>query len=574
MNRRRNWFLIALCSIFFINSARSQHVPFSGNITPTWNQCIDTFTILDQQSEFCELTVAGYTDIGKPLHLFIINKEKVFFPELFNPNKTVILINNAIHPGEPDGVDASIAFSKEILDPTNELHQLLDSVIFCIIPIYNVDGAMIRNGYSRTNQNGPEEYGFRGNSKNLDLNRDFIKCDSENAASFNRIFQRVKPTLFIDTHVSNGADYSYVMTLISPQLNKLGSPQAAFVKQELEPYLFSEMKNRGFEMSPYVNHMGATPESGLADFLETARYSTGYAALFQTIGFTTETHMLKPYPQRVESTYQFFVTLGKYAYSNNKKLRLQKQKAVQEWKNKDLYELNFKLDTNTKELFNFKGYEAVIEPALIGTGERLRYDRDQPFEKAIPRFRTYTSQHKIEIPSQYIIPQAWTEVIERLKWNGVLMQRIPRDTVMSVNGLYVGDVKTSTSCYEGHFAHQSCSVRKEQMKILFFEGDYIIPVRQDNIRYIIETLEPLSKESFFHWNFFDSVLQQKEWFSDYVFEEKAKELLENDPQLKKEFEEALKKDESLNEHWSQLYWIYKHSPHYESSAFRYPIYSR
>jgi hypothetical protein len=29
-----------------------------------------------------------------------------------------------------------------------------------------------RNSTSRTNQNGPEEYGFRGNARNFDLNRD------------------------------------------------------------------------------------------------------------------------------------------------------------------------------------------------------------------------------------------------------------------------------------------------------------------------------------------------------------------------------------------------------------------
>ena len=574
MNRRISWLLIVFALIIFTNNAASQHVPFAGNTTPTWSECIQNFKALEAQSDLCQLVVAGHTDIGKPLHLFIINKEKTFFPELFNPKKTVILINNAIHPGEPDGVDASIIFSKEILEHQNSLHQLLDSVIFCIIPIYNVDGSLVRNGYSRTNQNGPEEYGFRGNSKNLDLNRDFIKCDSRNAESFNKIFQRVKPTLFIDTHVSNGADYSYVMTLISPQINKLGQPQAAYLKEKLEPYLFNDMKNRGFEMSPYVNHMGATPESGLADFLETARYSTGYAALFQTIGFTTETHMLKPYAQRVEATYQFISSLGQFAYKNNTTLLRQKRRATDEWKQKKKYELNFKLDTTLRETLVFKGYEAVTEPALIGTGERLRYDRAKPYEKEIPRFRNYQAQHIVELPQEYIIPQAWTEVIERLKWNNVLMKRIPKDTLMAVSGYYVGDVKTSTNCYEGHFAHQSCSVRKEKMNILFFEGDYIIPLSQDNIRYIVETLEPQSKESFFHWNFFDGVLQQKEWFSDYVFEEKAKELLEKDPVLKKKFEEALQKDESLSEHWSQLYWIYKNSPHYESSAFRYPVYSR
>jgi hypothetical protein len=203
--------------------------------------------------------------------------------------------------------------------------------------------------------------------------------------------------------------------------------------------------------------------------------------------------MLKPYAQRVEATYQFISSLGQFAYKNNTTLLRQKRRATDEWKQKKKYELNFKLDTTLRETLVFKGYEAVTEPALIGTGERLRYDRAKPYEKEIPRFRNYQAQHIVELPQEYIIPQAWTEVIERLKWNNVLMKRIPKDTLLAVSGYYVGDVKTSTNCYEGHFAHQSCSVRKEKMNILFFEGDYIIPLSQDNIRYIATFVNPQCK---------------------------------------------------------------------------------
>lgn len=56
-----------------------------------------------------------------------------------------------------------------------------NNVTFSFILCYNVGGMMNRSSSSRANQDGPEEYGFRGNSQNLDLNRDFIKMDSEEA---------------------------------------------------------------------------------------------------------------------------------------------------------------------------------------------------------------------------------------------------------------------------------------------------------------------------------------------------------------------------------------------------------
>lgn len=564
--------LILIVILFVTVHAFGQHVPFTGNTTPTWEQCISHFQKIDKSSKIAGLVEMGLTDIGKPLHVLIINKDKEFRPEKFDRNKSVLLINNAIHPGEPDGVDASIVFAEEIINPKNTLHKLLDSVIVCIIPIYNVDGSMIRNGFSRSNQEGPEQYGFRGNAQNLDLNRDFIKCDSKNAESFTKIFHRIKPHIFIDTHVSNGADYQYTMTLISTQSNKLGGVLGEFMKYEIEPYLYDNMAKTGFEMCPYVNHMGRTPESGISDFLETPRFASGYAALFHTISFISETHMLKAYSQRVESTYHFLVTMLNYMDENSSRIVEMKKQAQNQWLNQQYYWMNFELDTTVKSSFKFKGYEALIEPALVGNGDRLRYDRNSPYTKDIPYYRNFQAQVEIDIPQFYIVPQAWDEVIQRLTWNNVEMKRIPKDTTMFVYGYYLSDLNTSKSAYEGHFLHRSVNARLDSMNIHFFAGDYIIPVKQTAIRYIIETLEPHSEDSFFAWNFFDGVLQQKEWFSDYVFEEKAEEILKNDPVLKAKFEEAIKTDPDLSEHWMQLNWIYRNSPYFEESAFRYPVY--
>jgi Zinc carboxypeptidase len=158
---------ILIVSLFVSHLTFGQHTPFEGNTTPTWQECISLFNTIDEKSKIAKMVEIGTTDIGKPLHVLIINKDKEFRPEKFNRNKSILLINNAIHPGEPDGVDASLIFAEEITNPKNSLYPLLDSVIICIIPIYNVDGSMIRNGFSRTNQEGPEQYGLEEMLKTL-----------------------------------------------------------------------------------------------------------------------------------------------------------------------------------------------------------------------------------------------------------------------------------------------------------------------------------------------------------------------------------------------------------------------
>jgi len=188
----------------------------------------------------------------------------------------------------------------------------------------------VRGSFSRANQNGPIEYGFRGNALNLDLNRDFIKCDSKNALAFNSLFTKVRPHLMVDTHVSNGADYQPTLTLITTQSDKLGRSQGEFLRTVLEPALFERMEATPFPMVPYVHTMGRTPESGIEGFLETARFATGYAALFGTIGLTTETHMLKPFKDRVEATYLFLWEFLKTAQQFQSQIRTQYEQGIQE----------------------------------------------------------------------------------------------------------------------------------------------------------------------------------------------------------------------------------------------------
>jgi len=152
-------------------------------------------------------------------------------------DKRVLLINNGIHPGEPEGIDASMMLARDLLKG----NKIPANVVICIIPLYNIDGSHNRTSTSRANQNGPLAYGFRGNSRNLDLNRDFIKTDSKNSASFQQIFNTWNPEVFVDTHTSNGSDYQYTMTLIPTQKDKLNQVLSTYLTGQMVPSLYKEM---------------------------------------------------------------------------------------------------------------------------------------------------------------------------------------------------------------------------------------------------------------------------------------------------------------------------------------------
>jgi hypothetical protein len=295
--------------------------------------------------------------------------------------------------------------------------------------------------------------------------------------------------------------------------------------------------------------------------------------LFNTLSFITETHMLKPFPKRVEATRLFLRELLLFAAAHNTEIITERKKADQQLLQQREFALRFELDTLQRDTLSFQAYRAHYEESKIGTGQRLKYERDSTYLARIAFYDHYRDTLKIKAPGSYIVPQAWGEVIDRLKANGVLMYPLSRDTVLEVETYFIDAFETERRPYEGHYVHHQVKVRSEQHRLLFFKGDYLIPTQQRARRYIIETLEPQGEDSFFAWGFFESILQRKEYFSDYVFEEKAEEILNENPQLKAEFEATLAIDPALRaNHWDQLYWIYSRSIFAEKSVNRYPIF--
>jgi hypothetical protein len=314
--------ILLLCLV-----AKAQLTPFElskdKNYTATYSEVIAYYQKLVKQYPQMRLINYGTTDAGKPLTLIVLSKDKTFDPaEIKRKNIRVLLINNGIHPGEPEGIDASMMLVRDLLKG----NRLPNDVVLCFIALYNIDGSLNR-GVSRINQNGPRAYGFRGNYRNLDLNRDFIKVDSKNALAFEQILNTWQPEVFLDNHTSDGADYQYVMTLIETQKDKQNPTLAAYTSKTLSPDLYKGMRASGFEMIPYVESEKATPDSGIVSFLETPRFATGYTAQHNIISYITETHMLKPFDKRVYATYAFMEHLISICERDHKLLGELKSKA-------------------------------------------------------------------------------------------------------------------------------------------------------------------------------------------------------------------------------------------------------
>jgi hypothetical protein len=566
--------LFCLFSIFiFPVFISAQIIPFdtNPNQTVTYEECIAIYTQIAEESPLVKIIELGPTDVGEPLHLVIISKEGYTQPEqIKNAGKAILWINNGIHPGEPEGIDASIMLTRDLVSNT-ERQDILDKLVIAIVPIYNVGGALNRNSFFRANQNGPESYGFRGNAKNLDLNRDFIKCDSRNAQTMVQAISKWDPDVFVDTHTSNGADYPYTVTLIETQKDKIEAPLQDYLTEVMTSGLYKEMKRRNWEMIPYVNANG-TPDKGIDGFLESPRYSTGFTTQHHILGYTLETHMWKPFKDRVWATYHFLDAISKITARDADLIQQSRVRAKMSARNKGIFPLSWKLDKSSIKDLPFKGYEAGYKKSKVSGLDRLYYDRDQPFETAIPYRNDFKPDISVQKPVAYLIPQAYQDVIDRLRWNGVDIKQLTDTVTLELDHYRIQSYETTNYPYESHYLHYNTEVEKIKYRKIWRKGDYVVFANQINNRVVIENLEPHATDSYFAWNFFDGILMQKEYFSSYVFEETAAAILKEKPELREALEKRQQEDADFASNArAQLDFIYKHSKWYEPTHKLYPV---
>ncbi|MBK9513916.1 MAG: hypothetical protein IPO05_09900 [Flavobacteriales bacterium] len=357
--------IIQLAALLLAACTAQAQWHFTGDSTPTWEQAIARFRRFADTRPGAHLSTIGADDNGLPIHLFVLADGTFPHPDsLRAAGKSILWITNGIHPGEPDGVDASLLLAQALLD-SDQYMGLLANTAVCIVPVYNVSGALQRSSTSRANQTGPAEYGFRANARNLDLNRDFIKADSRNTRSLLAALRTWDPDLYFETHVSNGADHQYVMELLTSHPDRLDPALRSYLSTTLKPALHAWMDRRGQLMGPYFETRGQTPEQGLEGFLDGPRYSSGHAALHHRIGILSETHMLKPYADRVNATFQLMLATLAVLNEQGAALRTARAQAREHTRTATHFGFNHRLDTTHVEQLPWKGYRPAPRPALL-----------------------------------------------------------------------------------------------------------------------------------------------------------------------------------------------------------------
>jgi len=543
--------------------------------TPRYDETINYFKKFERHSPYAKMISIGKSAEGRDIYVLIVSKDRVFTPELAKrTNKPIVFIQNGIHAGEIDGKDASMILLREILI-TKEKANYIDNAVLLVMPIFNVDGHERFSPYNRINQNGPKEMGWRTNAQNLNLNRDYMKADSPEMKAWLKFFNKWLPHIFVDCHVTDGADYQYEITYSCERYGNVHPELGEWIKNDFVPFIEKEVQKNGYLIAPYVWFKGDEIKNGIVDGVTSPRLSTGYVAIQNRVALLIETHMLKDYKTRVFATLTMLDAVIRKANQSGKNLvdliNRAEQKTIDEIANQKKYlPVKFQM-SNEFVPFTFKGIKYEKLPSKISGKEKIVYTGEK-FEMEIPLYNKPVAVDSINAPEFYLIPRAYSNIVEILNLHDVKYEVLKSAQKYLVEK-YRFDENTvwQKRPYEGRIM---LTTKYETFvdTLIAEKGEYLIPVNQRAVKVIIHLLEPKSGDSFVSWGFFNSIFERKEYYEDYVMEKLAEEMYNSNENLRKEFEEKLKSDTTFaNSPEQRLEFFYRRSPYFDKQWLVYPV---
>ena len=517
----------------------------------------------------------GKSGEGRDLPLLIVSEDKDFTPEKAKKSgKAIVFIQAGIHSGEIDGKDAGFALVRDIAI-TKTRADLLQNSIIIFVPIYNVDGHEMRSPYNRINQKGPDEMGFRATSTNLNLNRDYMKADAPETRAWLALWNEWKPDFFIDCHVTDGADFQYNVTYEYAHFQEVSPEIKDWMDAHFDGKVVPRVESEGNLLTHYVEFAGREVTGGIATFIATPRFATGYAPLRNRPGLLIETHSYKPYKSRVRGTYDILRYTIEEINQSKESLFEANKKAVEEtiergktYEANEKFPLRLEITPNSKPL-EFKGTEYTKEKSDISGAEAIRYGT-KPLNITIPRYDEAKISASVAPPLYYIVPPQWQNVIEVLQAHGIKFQRIEKPLTIEVESYRLTEPKFAPMSFESHNT-VSYKINPIKETRTFPANSIIISTAQETGNVLIHLLEPDSQDSLAYWGFFSAIFEQKEYGEAYVIEKLAREMLAKDANLKKEFEEKLKDENFAKNPRARLNFFYERSPYFDKRIGLYPV---
>ncbi len=519
-------------------------------------------------SPLIHVVTIGKTSLGHALLAVIVSSSGAASLDSIDRNKPTMLVQAGIHPGESDGTDAGLMLLRDIA--LRGKHGLLDRANLIFVPIFNIDGHENVSQFSRPNQRGPVEQGWRTTAQNINLNRDYIKGDAPAMQAMLGLIDRVDPALYLDLHVSDGVDFAYDVTFGFQDAPYSHSPAANnWLETVYRREVGAALKAAGHVPGPLVLAVDDRhPERGLSLPAFAPRFSHAYGDLRHMPSVLVEDHALKPFRQRVLGAYvlleQSLRTVGDQAPALTAAIAKDKAR-------RGTMVLSWKPRPDPVRMVPFRQMQAEHFRSPISGTEEIRYLGTPAPEKPYPLYGS-SPDVTLELPRAYWVSVADAEVIARLRRHGVRMETLQEPRTVTVDMIRVSGAKLATNPVENRVRVSATGYTHETHRETYQPGSVRIPTDQPLGELVATMLEPQSEDSLFQWGFFLGMLSQTEYIEGYVIEPLAQQMIARDPALKAAFEAKLASDPAFAaDPDARLAWFYAQTAYFDSSYLLYPV---
>jgi hypothetical protein len=479
-----------------------------------------------------------------------------------------VLAQAGIHAGEIDGKDAGLMLLREIARGGKA--TLLDGADLVFVPIFNADGHERSSRFSRPNQRGPREQGWRTTARNLNLNRDYLKADTPEMRAMIAFLRRVDPALYLDIHVTDGVDYQYDITygFLGRGGRYAQSPAIGrWLDRRLRPAMDAALARAGHIPGPLVFAVDdRNPRAGIADAPFGGRFSQGYGDLARIPTILVENHSLKPYRQRVLGTYVLIEEALRLAGAEGEAIA--RAKAADRASRPADYILGWKPLPKPVETIAWRGIAHEMAASPITGREEIRW-LGRPVAFPMPVFGQEPAA-RAALPRAWWVPAGRSEVIERLALHGIRFETLPAPRTIALEMVRLQSPELSGAS-EGRVPLRTGPLTRIVAGQTMPAGSVRVPADQPLALVAAALLEPESPESLLAWGFFPEILQRTEYMEAYAIEPLARRMLERDPALAAAWEQALKDPAFAASSERRLAWFYQRSAYFDDRYLLYPV---
>jgi murein tripeptide amidase MpaA len=545
--------------------------------TPSYAETTAWLRKLVSAAPELEMVSIGRSLQGRDFWMVIASADRAFTAQALEASgKPLLLAHSGIHSGEIDGKDAGLMLLRD-MTVAGKRRELLAGANFLFIPILNVDGHERVSPFNRINQRGPAEMGWRTNARNQNLNRDFTKLDTQGVRALVNILNHWKPDLYLDLHVTDGADYQYDITFGGNGRNGWSPAIGNWIEDVYRPAIGAALDESGHVPGPLIFAAnGMDMRDGFLNWTAGPRFSNGYGDAIHLPTVLVENHSLKPYKRRVLGTYVLLAQTLELVAREKDSLRL--ATAADRQRRPGAIPLGFKRSEapeTGKELFRGITSERYIGEA---SGAEVVRWTGTPVNEAIAKIHYTQPSAMADVPVAYMIPAAWADVVERIALHGIEVEKLSEPLAASAQVYRLPDagiaepLDWTPNPFEGHIRIDPGKPVKQLIDTTFPAGSYRINTDQPKGELLVLMLEPESPDSFLQWGFFLEIFTRTEYAEAYVLEPLAMKMLESDTKLKARFEEKLASDEAFaNSSYGRLMWFYEQTPFFDNEYLLYPV---